>query len=78
MATKKELEHQIEALQNFLTNQRARWDELSPQEQTHYESVDEYLQKLQQEKSRIDDFERQPEFRNQRLLRGIGNLALNL
>ena len=77
MATKKELEIQIEALQEFLTNQRARWDELNPQEQAHYESVDEHLQKLRQEKSRIDDFERQPEFRNQRLLRGIGNLALN-
>ena len=77
MATKKELEIQIEALQEFLTKQRARWDELNPQEQAHYESVDEHLQKLRQEKSRIDDFERQPEFRNQRLLRGIGNLALN-
>ena len=77
MATKKELEIQIEALQEFLTKQRARWDELNPQEQAHYESVDEHLQKLRQEKSRIDDFEKQPEFRNQRLLRGIGNLALN-
>ena len=77
MATKKELEIQIEALQEFLTKQRARWDELNPQEQAHYEHVEERYHNLRQEKSRIDDFERQPEFRNQRLLRGIGNLALN-
>ena len=77
MATKKELEIQIEALQEFLTKQRARWDELNPQEQAHYESVDEHLQKLRQEKSRIDDIERQPEFRGKQALRGIGNLALN-
>ena len=41
MATKKELEIQIEALQEFLTKQRARWDELNPQEQAHYEHVEE-------------------------------------
>jgi len=77
MATKKELEIQIEALQEFLTNQRARWDELSPQEQAHYEHVEERYHNLRQEKSRIDDIERQPEFRGKQALRGIGNLALN-
>ena len=32
---------------------------------------------MRQEKSRIDDIERQPEFRGKQALRGIGNLALN-
>ena len=77
MATKKELEIQIEALQEFLTKQRARWDELNPQEQAHYEHVEERYHNLRQEKSRIDDIERQPEFKGKQVLRGIGNLALN-
>ncbi len=77
MATKKELEIQIEALRKFLTKQRARWDELNPQEQAHYEFVDERLHNLEQEKSRIDEIERQPEFKGKQVLRGIGNLALN-
>ena len=58
MATKKELEIQIEALQEFLTKQRARWDELNPQEQAHYEHVEERYHNLRQEKSRIDYIER--------------------
>jgi hypothetical protein len=77
MATKKELEIQIEALRKFLTKQRARWEELNPQEQAHYESVDDRLFNLEKELSRIDEIESQPEFRNKSLLRGIGNLALN-
>ena len=77
MATKKELEIQIEALRKFLTDQRARWDELNPQEQAHYEFVDERLHNLEQEKSRIDEIESQPEFKGKQVLRGIGNLALN-
>ena len=56
MATKKELEIQIEALRKFLTKQRARWDELNPQEQAHYEFVDERLHNLEQEKSPMDIF----------------------
>ena len=77
MATKKELKHQIKHLRKFLDKQRAKWTELNPQEKAHYESVDDYLQKLEQEEVRIEEFEKQPEFRNQRLLRGIGSIALN-
>ena len=77
MATKKELKHQIKHLRKFLDKQRAKWTELNPQEKAHYESVDDYLQKLEQEEVRIEEFEKHPEFRKQRLLRGIGSIALN-
>jgi len=77
MATKKELEIQIKALRKFLTDQRAKWEELNPQEQAHYEFVDDRLFNLEKELSRIDEIERQPEFKGKQVLRGIGNLALN-
>ena len=72
MATRSEVEEQIRGLRNFLRSPQS--GEITPQ---HREFLDKHLYELEDELSNIEFIERQVGFRDKKILRGIGNLALN-
>ena len=72
MATRSEVEEQIRGLRKFLRSPQS--GEITPQ---HREFLDKHLYELEDELSNIEFIERQPGFTDKKILRGIGNLALN-